>query len=83
MLLLSVNLSAGSRENHTIEKSFVRVSASYNFFLKVQKTGPAKILDHLDHSLLIDRILKLERFFIEIFFYLNIPNIRNNRSLFP
>ena len=56
-------LSAGSRENHTIEKIDVRVSASNVFFSEspYQKTVPAKILAHLDLSLLIDRVLKGEK----------------------
>ena len=56
-------LSAGSRENRTIEKIDVRVSASNVFFSEspYRKTVPAKILDHLDLSLLIDRVLKGEK----------------------
>ena len=55
-------LSAGSRENHTIEKIDVRVSPSNVFFSEspYQKTVPAKILAHLDLCLLIDRVFKGE-----------------------
>ena len=56
-------LSAGPRENRTIEKIDVQVSASNVSFSEspYQKTVPAKILAHLDLSLLIDRVLKGEK----------------------
>ncbi len=45
---------------NTILQIEVRISASNVFFSvsPYQKTVPAKILDHLDHSLLIDRDFK-------------------------
>jgi hypothetical protein len=56
-------LSAGPRENRTIEKIDVQVSASNVSFSEspYQKTVPAKISVYLDLSLLIDRVLKREK----------------------